>query len=92
MEIGYARTSTVEQAAGFEAQKRDLAKAGCTKVFAEQVSSIAERQQLEAALDYLRDGDVLIVTKLDRLCRSMRDLMQSWIAPLPKALSCAFCP
>jgi DNA invertase Pin-like site-specific DNA recombinase len=75
MEIGYARTSTVEQAAGFEAQKRDLAKAGCTKVFAEQVSSIAERQQLEAALDYLRDGDVLICTKLDRLCRSMRDLM-----------------
>jgi DNA invertase Pin-like site-specific DNA recombinase len=75
MEIGYARTSTVEQAAGFDAQKRDLKKAGCTKVFAEQVSSIAERQQLEAALDYLRDGDVLIVTKLDRLCRSMRDLM-----------------
>ncbi len=75
MEIGYARTSTVEQAAGFEAQKRDLAKAGCTKVFAEQVSSIAERQQLDAALDYLRDGDVLICTKLDRLCRSMRDLM-----------------
>ena len=75
MEIGYARTSTVEQAAGFEAQKRDLTKAGCTKVFAEQVSSVAERQQLEAALDYLRDGDVLIVTKLDRLCRSMRDLM-----------------
>ena len=75
MEIGYARTSTVEQAAGFEAQERDLAKAGCTKVFAEQVSSIAERQQLEAALDYLRDGDVLICTKLDRLCRSMRDLM-----------------
>ena len=52
-----------------------ISKGGCTKVFAEQVSSVAERQQLEAALDYLRDGDVLIVTKLDRLCRSMRDLM-----------------
>ena len=75
MEIGYARTSTIDQAAGFEAQKRDLNKAGCTKVFAEQVSSVAQRQQLEAALDYLRDGDVLIVTKLDRLVRSMRDLM-----------------
>ncbi len=75
MELGYARTSTLEQIAGFEAQKRDLAAAGCTKVFAEQVSSVAERRQLEAAIDYLRDGDALVVTKLDRLARSMRDLL-----------------
>lgn len=75
MELGYARTSTLEQVAGFEAQKRDLEAAGCEKVFAEQVSSVAERGQLEAAIDYLRDGDKLVVTKLDRLARSMRDLL-----------------
>jgi DNA invertase Pin-like site-specific DNA recombinase len=75
MQIGYARTSTLEQIAGFEAQKRDLEAAGCSKVFAEQVSSVAQRDQLEAAIDYLRDGDSLVVTKLDRLARSMRDLL-----------------
>jgi DNA invertase Pin-like site-specific DNA recombinase len=75
MQIGYARTSTLEQIAGFEAQKRDLEAAGCSKVFAEQVSSVAQREQLEAAIDYLRDGDSLVVTKLDRLARSMRDLL-----------------
>mgnify|MGYP002620815497 CR=1 FL=1 len=75
MDIGYARTSTLEQVAGFEAQKRDLEAAGCEKVFAEQVSSVAQRDQLEAAIDYLRDGDKLVVTKLDRLARSMRDLL-----------------
>lgn len=75
MDIGYARTSTLEQVAGFEAQKRELELAGCTKVFAEQVSSVAERGQLEAAIDYLREGDALVVTKLDRLARSVRDLL-----------------
>jgi len=75
MDLGYARTSTLEQVAGFEAQKRDLGAAGCTKVFSEQVSSVAERGQLDAAIDYLREGDTLVVTKLDRLARSMRDLL-----------------
>jgi DNA invertase Pin-like site-specific DNA recombinase len=74
MIVGYARTSTVEQTAGFEAQERDLKAAGVDKVFAEQVSSVAERGQLEAAMDYAREGDVLVVTKLDRLARSIRDL------------------
>jgi DNA invertase Pin-like site-specific DNA recombinase len=73
--VGYARTSTVEQEAGLEAQQRDLATAGCGKVFAERVSSVGKRQQLEAALDYLRDGDVLTVTKPDRLARSVADLL-----------------
>ena len=76
MLIGYARTSTTEQVAGLEAQQRDLEAAGCSRIFAEQVSSVAEREQLSAALDYLRDGDVLVVTKLDRLARSVRDLME----------------
>jgi DNA invertase Pin-like site-specific DNA recombinase len=68
--VGYARTSTAEQAAGLEAQIRDLKAAGCTKVFHEQVSSIAERADLERALDYVRAGDTLVVTKVDRLARS----------------------
>jgi DNA invertase Pin-like site-specific DNA recombinase len=75
MLIGYARTSTLEQRAGFEAQKRELKDAGCDKVFAEQVSSVATREKLSQALDYIREGDVLVVTKLDRLARSVRDLM-----------------
>lgn len=75
MLIGYARTSTVEQVAGFEAQKCDLEAAGCQKMFAEQISSVAQRDQLDAALDYIREDDVLVVSKLDRLARSMRDLL-----------------
>lgn len=70
--IGYARTSTVEQLAGLEAQLRDLKAAGCERVFEEQVSSVdASRKELDRALDYVREGDTLVVTKLDRLARSM---------------------
>jgi DNA invertase Pin-like site-specific DNA recombinase len=74
--IGYARTSTTEQSAGLEAQVRDLKALGCTKIFQEQVSSVAERAQLDAALDYAREGDTLVVTKLDRLARSARHLLE----------------
>ena len=74
MKVGYARTSTLEQTAGFEAQQRDLRAAGCEKVFQEQVSSIARRDQLAAALDFIREGDTLVVTKLDRLARSIGHL------------------
>jgi DNA invertase Pin-like site-specific DNA recombinase len=73
--IGYARTSTAEQDAGLDAQNRDLKAAGFTKIFSEKVSSVALRPQLDQALDYLRPGDVFAVTKLDRLARSMRDLL-----------------
>lgn len=75
MIIGYARTSTQDQVAGFEAQKRDLEAAGCTKIYAEQISSVADRPELEALLSFVREGDVVTVTKLDRLARSMRDLL-----------------
>lgn len=75
MLIGYARTSTADQLAGFEAQIRDLKAQGCEKVFAEQVSSVAARAQLDLALDFVREGDVFIVTKLDRLARSTRNLL-----------------
>ena len=75
MLIGYARTSTLEQKAGFEAQTRELKAAGCKKIYSEQISSVAARPKLGQTLDELREGDVLVVTKLDRLARSVRDLM-----------------
>lgn len=74
MIVGYARTSTIEQVAGFEAQERDLRAAGAEKVFSEQVSSIATRAQLDAALDFIRAGDTFVCTKIDRLARSVVDL------------------
>jgi DNA invertase Pin-like site-specific DNA recombinase len=74
--IGYARTSTVDQQAGFEAQHRDLKAAGCRKVFSEQASAVGDRAQLDAVLDYCREGDTLVVTKLDRLARSARHLSE----------------
>ena len=76
MLIGYARTSTLEQRTGLEAQQRDLKEYGCEKLFTEQVSSVAEREQLEAALSGLRAGDKLVVSKLDRLARSVQHLGQ----------------
>lgn len=76
MLVGYARTSTIEQEAGLEAQDRDLRRFGCTKIWAEQVSSVAPtRPQLTAVLDYVRDGDTLVVSKLDRLARSTANLL-----------------
>jgi DNA invertase Pin-like site-specific DNA recombinase len=58
-------------------QTKQLKAAGCEKIFKEQVSAVSpEREQLEAALDYARDGDVLVVTKLDRLARSVPHLCE----------------
>jgi len=78
MLIGYARTSTIDQKAGLDTQLEELQKLGCDKVFEEQVSSvdIAGRTQLAFALDFIREGDTLVVTKLDRLARSVSHLMQ----------------
>ena len=78
MLIGYARTSTLDQKAGLEAQIDELQKAGCERIFEEQVSSVdvTARDQLTAALDFARDGDTLVVTRLDRLARSVAHLMQ----------------
>jgi DNA invertase Pin-like site-specific DNA recombinase len=75
MIVGYARTSTTEQAAGFESQIKELQNAGCEKIFSEQVSSIANRIKLDSALEFVREGDVFVVTKIDRLARSISDLM-----------------
>jgi DNA invertase Pin-like site-specific DNA recombinase len=74
MLIGYARTSTTDQQAGLQVQLEELAKAGCEKIYQEQVSSVYARGQLDAALDFCREGDTLVVTKLDRLARSNQHL------------------
>jgi DNA invertase Pin-like site-specific DNA recombinase len=76
MLIGYARTSTTDQIAGLEAQRRELEAAGCKSLYSEQVSSVGQRLKLTELLAFIRDGDVVIVTKLDRLARSMRDLIE----------------
>ena len=77
MLIGYARTSTLDQKASIEAQARDLTAAGCERLFSEQVSSVdlANREQLTQALDFIREGDALVITKLDRLARSVGHLL-----------------
>lgn len=74
MFIGYARTSTLDQVAGYEAQIRELTAIGCERIFKEQVSSVAHRDALQDALEYVREGDILIVAKLDRLARSISHL------------------
>ncbi|GGL71051.1 recombinase family protein [Wenxinia marina] len=74
MLVGYARTSTLEQKAGLEAQRAALEAAHCERVWEEQTSSVGHRTGLSEALSYLREGDVLVVTKLDRLARSVRHL------------------
>lgn len=76
MIVGYCRTSTVEQMAGFEAQLKELQEAGAEKFFKEQVSSVAERAQLQAALDFVREGDTFCITKIDRLARSITNLLE----------------
>ncbi|KNY13862.1 hypothetical protein AKG11_26800 [Shinella sp. SUS2] len=76
MLVGYARTSTVDQIAGLEAQERDLKASGVEELFAEQVSSVAQRAKLDEVLKFVRSGDVLVVTKLDRLARSTGHLLK----------------
>src|ERR1700723_2095387 len=76
MKYGYARVSTDGQSV--EAQVRQLTRAGCKKVFRETASGAkTDRSQLRRALDQLDAGDVLVVTRLDRLARSTRDLLNT---------------
>lgn len=76
MKIGYARVSTLGQ--DHATQLAKLQAEGCEKIFSEKQSgkSAENREQLQAALDFCREGDTLIITKLDRLARSMGDLWQ----------------
>ena len=74
MIVGYARVSTDGQT--LDAQQSALKAAGCTKVYSEKVSGAkTDRRQLQLAIAGLGVGDVLLVTRLDRLARSTRDLL-----------------
>src|SRR5260370_23244618 len=74
--IGYARVSTGDQTT--DPQTDALTKAGCDRIFVETASgALRARPELAAALDYLRDGDLLVVTKLDRLGRSLGHLTET---------------
>ena len=74
--VGYARTSGPTQVAGLEDQIAELSAAGCTRIFSEHVSAVERhRPELESALDWLRSGDTFIVTKPDRLARSVTVLL-----------------
>lgn len=71
--IGYSRVSTRDQHS--EGQQDKLAAAGCEKVFIDQASgTLARRPELDRCLAYLREGDTLTITKLDRLGRSVKNL------------------
>ena len=74
MLIGYARVSSVGQS--LDLQIEALTAAGCEKIFAEKISgrSTKDRVELSNALDFVREGDTLMVTRLDRLARSVGDL------------------
>jgi DNA invertase Pin-like site-specific DNA recombinase len=72
--IGYARTSTIEQVNGLDAQIDQLNSLGCEKIFSEQVSSVSKRPELMKSVDFCREGDIFVATKLDRLARSVQDL------------------
>src|SRR5580700_4200730 len=78
MRIGYARVSTVDQ--NTDAQLDALKAAGCEKIFTEKASGAQrDRPELKAVLEYMRDdgSDVLVVWKLDRLARSLRQLIET---------------
>jgi DNA invertase Pin-like site-specific DNA recombinase len=74
MNLGYCRTSTLDQP--LDQQRAALIDAGCTRIFQEQVSGAQRiRSELERLMDHARPEDVLVVTRLDRLARSTRDLL-----------------
>jgi DNA invertase Pin-like site-specific DNA recombinase len=76
MLVGYGRVSTVDQNA--ELQEDALRSVGCEKLFIEKVSSgKKDRPQLAAALDYVREGDTLVVWRLDRMARSLHQLIET---------------
>ena len=76
MLVGYARVSTQEQ--DLALQLDALRAAGCDKVYEEKASGAQrERPELKAALGYMRQGDTLVVWKLDRLARSLKQLIET---------------
>jgi DNA invertase Pin-like site-specific DNA recombinase len=76
MLVGYARVSTSEQT--LDLQKDALEKIGCVKIYSDVVSGAkAERKGLQEALEYVREGDTLVVWRLDRLERSLKHLIET---------------
>ncbi len=76
MLIGYARVSTLDQNPALQIDA--LKSTGCERIFTEKASGVQrDRPALKAALEYLRSGDTLVVWKLDRLARSMRQLIET---------------
>ena len=76
MLIGYARVSTLDQNPNHQIEA--LNEAGCKKIFTEKISSASkQRTQLQAALDYMREGDTLVVWKLSRLARSLTQIIST---------------
>jgi DNA invertase Pin-like site-specific DNA recombinase len=76
MLIGYARVSTLDQ--NLALQRDALSEAGCERIFIEQMSgAVADRPELMAALQFARGGDTLVVWKLDRLARSLKQLIET---------------
>jgi DNA invertase Pin-like site-specific DNA recombinase len=76
MLIGYARVSTVDQTLAL--QQDALEKAGCARIFTDTASGAkAERKGLDEAIDHLREGDSLVVWRLDRLGRSLKHLIET---------------
>ena len=73
MRIGYARVSTTAQ--NLDMQVTALTEAGCEKIYSEKVSGVAHRERLQECMQYLREGDCLVIYKLDRLGRSLKDLL-----------------
>lgn len=73
MRVGYARVSTTSQ--NLDMQVSALTDAGCEKIYTEKVSGVGDRTELKTALEFLRDGDSLVIYKLDRLGRNMKDLL-----------------
>lgn len=87
MLVGYARTSTLEQEASLAAQVRDLSRLGCEKIYKEQASALGPRAALEEAIGFCREGDTLVITKLDRLARSVKHMWQVLDLLQAKAIS-----
>lgn len=76
MLIGYARVSTVDQ--NLALQRDALTEAGCEHLYTEQLSgAVTDRPELKAALQFARKGDTLVVWKLDRLARSVKQLIET---------------
>ena len=88
MKIGYARVSTTDQ--NLENQKKLLFDAGCTSIFEEKISGARkDRPELEKLLRHLREGDTLVVCKLDRLARSTHHLLE--IVERLRIMGASFC-